>query len=208
MGAQGDLLTPPFGAPADERPAEAWNQRYLSGDTPWDTGVVPPEVIALVGSGALRPGWALDLGCGSGVSTRYLARQGFRAIGVDLAHSALVRASRAAAADHLPAYFCLGDVCDLGFLRVRAEFALDVGCLHGTPAARRADYIRSLAEHLLPGAFYLLYAFLPNHEGGPRGLGPGDLADFAPQFVLRWAQHGFDRIQPSAWYLLQRTRIS
>lgn len=207
MGEQSDRLTKPSGAPVDVRPADAWNQRYLSGDTPWDTGVVPPEVIAFVSSGTLRRGWALDLGCGSGVSTCYLARQGFRAIGVDLAHSALVRAFQAAAADHLPAYFCLGDVCDLSFLRVRADFALDVGCLHGAPAARRTDYIRSLADHLLPDAFYLLYAFLPDHEGGPGGIGPGDLASFAPQFVLRWAQHGLDRTRPSAWYLLQRTQI-
>ena len=207
MSAQNDLLGQPSEAPADERPADAWNQRYLNGDTPWDTGVVPPEVIVLVGSGVLRPGWALDLGCGSGVSTCYLARQGFRAIGVDLARSALVRAGRSAAAEQLPAYFCLGDVCDLSFLRVRAGFALDVGCLHGTPTVRRIDYIRSLADHLLPGGFYLLYAFLPNHGGGPGGIGPGDLAGFAPQFVLRWAQHGFDRTLPSAWYLLQRTRL-
>ena len=208
MGPQSDPLTKPAGAPIDLRPADAWNQRYLSGDTPWDTGLVPPEVIALVGSGMLRPGWALDLGCGSGVSSCYLAHQGFQVIGVDLAHSALVRASRSAEADHLPAHFCLGDVCDLSFLRVRAVFALDVGCLHGVPTARRPDYIRSLADHLLPGAFYLLYAFLPNHAGGPEGIGPGDLAVFAPQFVLRWSQHGFDRTRPSAWYLLQRTHLA
>lgn len=207
MKAQSNLGMQQSEAPADERSADAWNRRYLSGDTPWDTGVVPPEVEALVGAGVLRPGWALDLGCGSGVSTRYLARRDFRAIGIDLAHSALVRGSQAAAADLLPAYFCLGDVCDLSFLRVRAEFALDVGCLHGTPAVRRASYIRSLADHLLPDALYLLYAFLPNHEGGPGGIGPDDLAGFAPQFVLRWVQHGFDRTRPSAWYLLQRTRV-
>ena len=76
-----------------------WEDRYRSGDIPWDTGVVPPEVVSLVSSGLLMPGWALDLGCGSGISSRYLAAHGFRVAGVDLAHSALARGRRSAATD-------------------------------------------------------------------------------------------------------------
>ena len=68
-----------------------WEDRYRGGDIPWDTGVVPPEVVSLVSSGLLTSGWALDLGCGSGLSSRYLASHGFRVVGVDLAHSALAR---------------------------------------------------------------------------------------------------------------------
>lgn len=195
------------GASAEARSADAWNQRYLTGDIPWDSGIVPPEVVALAGSSLLRPGWALDLGCGSGLNTRYLARQGFRAVGIDLAHSALVRAARAARAEDLPAHFCLGDASDLSFLRVHATFALDIGCLHAIPAAARAGYIRSLADHLLPGAFYLLYAFVPEGADAAIGIGPQGLAGFAPYFALCWAQHGFHRTSRSAWYLLQRTRL-
>ena len=51
---------------------------YRGGDIPWDTGVVPPEVVSLVSSGLLTSGWALDLGCGSGLSSRYLASHGFQ----------------------------------------------------------------------------------------------------------------------------------
>lgn len=191
----------PIGAP------EWWNARYLSGDAPWDTGIVPPEVVALIAGGDWRPGWALDLGCGSGVTSRYLARQGFRVLGVDLALSALTRAHRQAEAERLPAWFCQGDVTDLGFLHVQATLAVDIGCFHATPLERRAVYIASLADHLLPGALYLLYAFEPTPTEAPasRRVGPADLALFAPAFVLRWAQHGLDGDRPAAWYLWQRT---
>lgn len=186
---------------------EWWNARYVEGDAPWDTGIVPPEVIALIAAGGWRPGWALDLGCGSGVTSRYLAQQGFRVIGVDLALSALARAHRQARTECLPAWFCLGDVTDLGFLRVQATLAVDIGCFHGTPPERRAAYIASLADHLAPDAFYLLYAFepRPGESVFDRRVGPADLADFAPAFTLCWAQHGFDRDRPSAWYLWRRT---
>ena len=184
-----------------------WDERYRSGDIPWDTGVVPPEVVSLVSSGLLMPGWALDLGCGSGVSSRYLAAHGFRVAGVDLAHSALARGRRSAATEHAPAYFCRGDVSDLRFLAVQAAFALDIGCFHAVPPERQPAYVASLAAHLLPGAYYLLYAFepTPGVTDAPLGIGPREIAFFVPHFVLRWARHGLDRDRPSAWYLMQRS---
>jgi SAM-dependent methyltransferase len=194
--------------------AEWWNERYRAGDIPWDTGVVPPEVVDLLAGGQVRPGWALDLGCGSGLSSRYLASHGFRVVGIDLALSALIRATEAARTEALPAFFCLADVTDLGFLRVCASFALDIGCFHAIYPDRRSPYIESLAARLLPGALFLLYALTLSSDDagaltgegglGPRGIGPADIGRFAPHFVLRWVRHGEDRARPSAWYLLQR----
>jgi SAM-dependent methyltransferase len=184
-----------------------WEDRYRSGDIPWDTGVVPPEVVFLVSSGLLMPGWALDLGCGSGISSRYLAAHGFRVAGVDLAHSALARGRRSAATEHAPAYFCRGDASDLRFLAVQAAFALDIGCFQAVPPERQPAYVASLAAHLLPGAYYLLYAFepTPGVTDAPLGIGPREIALFVPHFVLRWARHGLDRDRPSAWYLMLRS---
>lgn len=197
-------VAPAFGS------AEWWEARYRSGDIPWDTGIVPPEVVALVASGLGDRGWALDLGCGSGVSGRYLAQHGFRVIGVDLAQSALVRGHRAARAAALPALFCRGDVSDLGFLAVRATLALDIGCFHALPPERRPFYVASLAHHLIIGASYLLYAFEPflrEGETAPHGVGPADVGRFAPYFVLQWAQHGRDGDRASAWYLFRRSAL-
>lgn len=202
MPAAAPDLEPPRGS------AAWWEARYRGGDNPWDTGIVPPEVVALLDSGVVPPGWALDLGCGSGVSSRYLARRGFRVVGVDLAQSALRRGRRAARVDGLPAYFCLADVSDLAFLQVRATLAIDIGCFHGLSPDRRRAYAASLAARLLPGGFYLLYAFEPYQapQGDElRGVGPETIAGFARHFDLRWAQHGWDQGRRSAWYLLQRS---
>ncbi len=201
----------PSPAPPAVGSAEWWEARYRSGDIPWDTGVVPPEVEALVGTGRVVQGWALDLGCGSGVSARYLAQHGFRVVGVDLAQSALVRGHRAAQAAALPAFFCRGDVAHLAFLKVRATLALDIGCFHALPPERRPSYVASLAGLLLPGAFYLLYAFEPFLRAGelaPHGVGPADIGRFAPYFILQWAQHGRDGDRLSAWYLFRRSALA
>ena len=191
----------------DQCSAAWWEDRYLAGDIPWDTGIVPPELVALVSSGLLMPGWTLDIGCGSGLSSRYLAELGFRVVGVDLAQSALVRGRRSAEATGVPAYFCRGDASDLNCLAVQAVFALDIGCFHALPPERQRAYVVSLTARLVAGAYYLLYAFepWPSASGGPSGIGPREIALFAPHLVLRWTQHGLDRDRPSAWYLMQRT---
>ena len=49
---------------------------YRSTKPDWDSGVTPPEVVALVEQNRSR-GRALDLGCGTGTNAIYLAQQGF-----------------------------------------------------------------------------------------------------------------------------------
>jgi SAM-dependent methyltransferase len=212
--AGGRIVLPMFASEVPEHGTPAWwEERYQSGEIPWDSGIVPPEVQALVASGVARQGWALDLGCGSGASSRYLARHGFKVIGIDLALSPLQRARRAAHQESLPAYFCLADVADLGWLPIAAKLALDVGCLHALPSERRQSYAHSLAQRLLPGASYLVYAHDAGREDGEEGTSalPGlafqDIALFVPQFRLCWAQHGYERGRSSTWYLLERTEM-
>jgi SAM-dependent methyltransferase len=187
-----------------------WDARYESGEIPWDSGIVPPEVEQLIGSGAWSGGWALDLGCGRGTSSRYLARHGFRVIGVDLSLTALGDARRLAVRAGQIVYFCAASVADLAFLDVEAVLAVDVGCFHSLPQDLRPSYVTSLAERLLPGAAFLIYALDPQPDApsGPPGLASADLTMFARYFVLCWAQHGLDRDRPSAWYLLQRTNVA
>lgn len=203
-------MTHPENVDERSRP-EWWDTRYLSGDSPWDTGIVPPEIVALVDSGVLQPGWALDLGCGSGVTSRFLARAGFRVIGIDLAHTALRRAQRAALAEGLPCHFLRANVAQLGCLAVRANLAVDIGCLHNLDPRSRRAYIDSLAGRLHAGAYYILYTFLhapsfgnATGQAASHCLTPADLAAFAPHFRLLRTAHGLDRERHSAWFLMRR----
>lgn len=196
---------------ADQRGSPAWwNHRYRSANTPWDTGIVPPEVHELADTGLLQPpGVALDLGCGTGTNSAFLARLGFTVYGVDLALTALVRARAKARAADLPACFCAGDVADLDFLPVQAAFALDIGCLHSLSPDNRARYAASLARRLASGGLYLMYGFDGNTEldTGPAGFAAGEIAArFAPHFELLWRRPSLQGERPVAWYLLRRLR--
>ena len=72
---------------------------YLLGFKPWDSGVPPPELIAVVeGKDRLTPGKALDLGCGTGTNSVYLAEHGWDVTGVDFVPRAIRAARQKAAA--------------------------------------------------------------------------------------------------------------
>jgi 2-polyprenyl-3-methyl-5-hydroxy-6-metoxy-1,4-benzoquinol methylase len=70
-------------------PAEAWEFRYAQTSQRW-SGLPNATLVDLVAS--LTPGRAVDLGCGEGADAIWLARQGWRVLGVDISPTAVARA--------------------------------------------------------------------------------------------------------------------
>jgi len=189
-----------------------WNVMYWFGNTPWDTGVTPPELRAVVESGQVQLGRALDLGCGTGTNVLYLARHGFDVVGVDISSRAIAVAQRKIKQAGLAqrAHVYSGDVTRLDALPITGLFnlALDLGCLHGVDLAARPRYAAGLAAHTRTGGLYLLYAFGPRTcLGRSAGLTTQEAERlFAPAFTLLQVNHGQDRAgAESAWHTFQKT---
>ena len=68
-----------------------WQQRTGS-EFCWYLDAPPPELTSLVEEHVLPSGAALDLGCGSGVATTYLAKHFSPALGLDIAVGAVSQA--------------------------------------------------------------------------------------------------------------------
>jgi SAM-dependent methyltransferase len=185
--------------------------RYLLGDLPWDSGITPPEIVALIEKDGLAPGRAIDLGCGTGTNVVYLADHGWQATGVDFIGRAIRRARRKARrAGVAPrTRFIRGDLTRLSPSDLGDSFdlAVDIGCCHALPLSGRAHYARSVRSLVRPGGLFMLYAFRRSAER-PRGLNDEDIeALFMPYFTLNWVDFGEDRAadSKSAWYQLERT---
>jgi SAM-dependent methyltransferase len=188
-----------------------WNVIYSFGRTPWDTGITPPELRAVVEGGQVGPGRALDLGCGTGTNVIYLAQHGWEASGVDISSRAIALARRKLRQADLSrrASVYAGDVTRLDGLPLAGLFdlALDMGCLHNLDGAGRERYAQGLARRIKPGALYLLYAFGPRVQLGRQvGLTPDDAEKLlSPALKLVNATHGQDRGGiGSAWYTFQK----
>ena len=152
---------------------------YRSGRPRWDSTEPRPELVELA-QGRL-PGRALDLGCGTGTDSIYLASQGWEATGVDFAPQAIAMARSRAAASGSSATFAVGDVTRLREAGVRGDFDLvvDIGCYHGIPAGRRDAYVAEIAAVTKPGAdLYLAGVSNPPAAWrllGARGINADDL---------------------------------
>ena len=161
------------------------------------------------GARQLTPGRALDLGCGSGTTTIYMASKGWEAAGVDFVPRAIKTARDKAARAGVSAVFTVGDVTRLHELTIEPGFDLlfDQGCFHSLPEAAQPAYAREINRMARSGATYLLYAFGPQpadkRRPFPRGVSPDDVRARFAEFELVEARPGSDPFG-SHWYTLRR----
>jgi cyclopropane fatty-acyl-phospholipid synthase-like methyltransferase len=191
---------------------ERLRERYASGGLPWDEATPPPEVMALAAT--LPPGRALDLGCGYGRATIYLAQLGWAVDGVDFIEQAITVARQRARAAGVSPRFHLAPVTDLSFLTPAYDLVLDVGCLHALAGAEMDAYLAGLRRLLATDGRYLLFARLrddnPPDEEGPRGLVESALQErLAGLLRLESVAYGATAVAdkapwPSAWFLFRR----
>ena len=184
-----------------------YERAYRGGAPGWDTGISPPELVALIeGPDALEPGRALDLGCGTGTNALYLAQHGWFATGVDFSSLAISSARRKS--DFTSGVtFVEGDVTRLAELGVDGPFdlLLDIGCFHSVAPNRRDDYVRGAARVERPGATFLLFAFGPwlRWPGSRRTREPEVRRRFGGAFDLVRIELGTEP-PGAAWFTLRR----
>lgn len=143
-----------------------YNLIYRFG-APWEGGP-RPELVALVESGRLSlerlsPGRAVDLGCGSGANTLYLAERGFEAVGVDFSKTALRKARRAASERELGGRvrFLRGDLTANEIPGAEGPFDLliDYGTLDDLKDEARRAMAATVVRLSRPGSMFLLWCF-------------------------------------------------
>ena len=187
---------------------------YRIGFTPWDGHPIAQNLQGLVegtsDTPALPAGSALDLGCGTGDTSIYLAQHGWKVTGVDFVPKALDRARTKAGAANLSIDFVHADVTHLSQAGIGTGFPLivDNGCLHNMSDDDRDAYVREVSALAAPDARLLIVAFLPGGRFGVRGVDPAEMERrFTPAWTLLSAGHEreLDREKtPSRYYLFQR----
>lgn len=171
---------------------------------PWDTGISPPELLEFIGNH--KPGYAIDIGCGTGTNVITLARAGWKVTGVDFAPRAIKLARQKAEKAGVQAEFFVKDATNIKGIRGPFDLALDLGCFHGIPQAGRARYLEQLDRILAPDGFWLMYGFLKADPGSDEtGLAAWDIDQILTFLALVWRRDGFDkRERSSAWFLFQK----
>jgi SAM-dependent methyltransferase len=185
---------------------------YRIGFTPWDGHALSSALRELIeGPAALPAGTAIDIGCGTGDASIYLARYGWQVTGVDVAAKAVEKARAKATAAHVRVDFTRADATRLSSAGVGKDLSLilDSGCLHGMSDAARDRYVAELGVVAAPQTRLLIFAFTPGGQTGVRGIDHAEIERrFTPHWVLVSAADDAEMTDnpahPARHYLLER----
>jgi SAM-dependent methyltransferase len=163
------------------------------GTPPWDIGRPQPAIVRLAETGKIS-GSVLDVGCGTGENSLFLAARGLVAVGIDGAPTAITKARAKAKARGLGVRFEIADALDLS-LPERFDTAIDTGLFHVFSDDQRPRFSESLARVVRPGGTYFLMCFSEREPGdwGPRRV---TQAEIRSVFRERWR---VETIEPSAF---------
>lgn len=192
-----------------------YEERYQTGNTPWDHGMPDGNLIAWVKRRPIEPCKVLDIGCGTGENSIWLARQGFHATGCDLSPTATERAQAKAAAAGVKCTFMTADFLGDKLPGLPFGFAFDRGCLHCIDGeADRRRFAQNVAEHLAEAGLWLSLignADEPEREVAPPQLTASEVAAAVePRFEILSLEAGYfgsdQDDPPRAWICLMCKR--
>lgn len=199
--------------------------RMYRGGAPWESG--PRQVLVdLCETGRvtperLSPGRAIDVGCGSGADSIYLADQGFVVTGVDFSPVAIDKATAAAQSmdgGDSPE-FVVADLLALPSIEVPGPFDLlfDGGTIDDFPPAVRPRIAEVLTSLARPGAVLIMWCFYADLSdlplmsfGGPSrwGAPPIEPGEEQSLFGDDWRIERLDLTEPAsheACFLMTRS---
>ncbi|GAB4098524.1 class I SAM-dependent methyltransferase [Sinomonas halotolerans] len=135
-----------------------YNSWYRFGTPPW-VGGPRAELVRLVESGGLRPGRAIDLGCGVGDNAVFLAQHRFEVTAVDFAPAAIARAEEKARQAGVDVDFVVDDLTRLTKVSGPFDVLVDYGTFDDLGPRQRAAYVEQVVPLAAPGARFLLWCF-------------------------------------------------
>ena len=141
---------------------EEWDEiyrKYPLEELGWELGKPRPILVEVVERGLIKKGKALDICCGAGTNTVYLAEKGFEATGIDISQTAIEIAKKKAEKAKVKIDFRVEDFTKLPFANEEFDFVYDMGCFHHVKVEDRSAFINGVHRVLKKDGMYMLTCF-------------------------------------------------
>jgi ubiquinone/menaquinone biosynthesis C-methylase UbiE len=139
-----------------------WDQiyrKYPLGELGWELGKPRPILVDFVEKGLINKGKALDICCGAGTNTIYLAKKGFEVTGIDISPTAIEYARKKAEQANVKIDFRVQNFLELPFGDRAFDFVFDMGCFHHVTVGDRPTFIKGVHRVLKNGGDFMLTCF-------------------------------------------------
>jgi ubiquinone/menaquinone biosynthesis C-methylase UbiE len=131
----------------------------------WELGKPRPILVEFVEKGLIKKGKTLDLCCGAGTNTIYLAEKGFEVTAIEISQRAIEYAKEKAEHANVKINFMIQSFVALSFGDEEFDFVFDIGCFHHMEIVDRQKFIKGVHRVLKKGGNYLLTCF--SYKNGP-----------------------------------------
>ena len=112
---------------------ESWDETYKRHDfrkLPWETVKPDEELVRILKEGKMKKCKVLDIGCGSGTNSIFLAKHGFDVVGVDISPTAIKLAKKRTKDVGVKVKLLVANAYILKFAKNSFDFVFDRGCFH------------------------------------------------------------------------------
>lgn len=150
----------------EKRENKWWNDFYSNKDNPvpFFENIPDENLISYFDSGILNKGKALDIGCGNGRNSLYLAQNGWDVIGIDFSNTTIEWAIETAKASSINVDFLCQSIFEFENELDSFDFIYDSGCFHHIKPHRRNQYLNIILKYLKKDGYFSMTCF--NLKGG------------------------------------------
>jgi len=134
-----------------ENSYEDWDRVYREYPLkalPWELGRPREVLVNAIESGKVKLGKVLDICCGAGTNTVYMAQKDFNVTGLDISSQAIKYARQKARKSGVKIRFIVGNALDFPFADEEFDFVFDMGCFHHILIEDREKFIAGLCRIL------------------------------------------------------------
>lgn len=192
----------------------SFRERYQTGQTLWEINRVDSNLVIMITEAGIRPCKALDIGCGTGNNSIWLAEEGFEVSGCDASDLAIKKAIEKSAFYGVECTFFVSDFL-LEATTPLYSLLFDRGCFHCfREVSQRLQFVQNCYSLLKKGGLWISLignADEERQEQGPPQMSASEIVTVVePHFEILILESGlFDSNlgqPPRAWLCLFRKR--